>query len=111
MEGMQFFGFIDSKEWVQGTIQGAPLYKPEDAVKVCDSANVIFSMQAPLSRRQAKVRLEKMGVEWRVIDAGRILYEIDREAIFKHNDSYYRHLYNLLRMDAAVIEVCQRGRC
>lgn len=110
MEGTQFLGFIDSKEWAQGTIQGAPVYKPEDAVKVCDSANVILSMQAWLSRRQAKAQLEKMGVEWRVIDVGGVLFEIDRKAIFKHNDPYYRHFYNLLRNDAAVIEAFEKIR-
>lgn len=77
MAGTHFFGFIDGKEWVQGTIQGASVYKPEDAVKVCDSANVILSMQTGLFRRQAKEWIEKQAKEWRVIDAGRVLFEID----------------------------------
>lgn len=108
MAGTQFLGFIDSKEWEQGSVDGIPVYKLEDVVKVCDDANVILSMQALLSRKQAKLRLEKMGVEWKVIDVGSNLYEIDRQAIFKHKDPYYRHLYNLERTDTAVTEAFEK---
>ena len=110
MEGTQFLGFIDGKEWVQGTIQGAPVYKPEDAVKVCDSANVILSMQAGLFRRQAKEWIEKQTKEWKVIGAGRVLFEIDRENAFKHNDPYFKHLYNLICTDTIVIKAFEKIR-
>lgn len=110
MTGMQFLGFIDGKEWVQGTIQGVPVYKPEDAVKVCDSANVILSMQTGLFRRQAKEWIEKQARGWRIIDAGRILFEIDKENAFKHKDIYFKHLYNLICTDAIVIEALENIR-
>ncbi len=110
MAGRQFLGYIDGKEWVQGTIQGAPVYKPEDAMKVCDSANVILSMQTRLFRGQAKEWIEKQAKGWRVIDAGRVLFEIDRENAFKHNDPYFRHLYNLICTDTIVINAFEKIR-
>lgn len=108
MEGTRFLGFIDGKEWVQGTIQGAPVYKPEDAVKVCDSANVILSMQANFFRLQAKEWIEKQAKEWKVIDIGGVLFEIDRENAFKHNDPYFKHLYNLICTDTIVIKAIEK---
>lgn len=110
MEETQFLGFIDSKEWSQGTIQGARVYKPEDAVKVCDGANVILSMQTGLFRRQAKEWIEKQAKEWKVIDAGRVLFEIDRENAFKHNDPFFNHLYDLICADPIVIKAFEKIR-
>lgn len=110
MAGTQFLGFIDGKEWVQGTIQGVPVYKPEDAVKICDSANVILSMQTGLFRRQAREWIGKQAKEWRIIDAGRVLFEIDKENAFKHNDPYYKHLYNLICTDTIVINAFEKIR-
>lgn len=106
----QFLGFIDGKEWVQGTVDGVLVYKPEDAVKVCDSANVILSMQANVFRRQAKEWIEKQTKGWRIIDAGRILFEIDRENAFRHNDPYFKHLYNLIYTDKSVINAFDKIR-
>lgn len=110
MAGTRFLGFIDGKEWGRGTIQGIPVYKPEDAVKVCDSANVILSMQTGLFRRQAREWSKKQAKGWRIIDAGRILFEIDKENAFKHKDSYYKHRYNLICTDEIVINAFEKIR-
>lgn len=110
MAGTQFLGFIDGKEWVKGTIQGAPVYKPEDAVKVCDSANVILSMQTGFFRRQVREWIEKQDMEWKVIDAGNVLFEIDKENAFKHNDPYFKHLYNLICTDPIGIKAFEKIR-
>lgn len=110
MAETQFLDFIDGKEWVRGNVEGTPVYKPQDAVKVCGSANVILSMQTGLFRRQAKEWIEKQAKGWRVIDAGRVLFEIDKENAFKHKAPYFKHLYNLVCTDEIVINAFEKIR-
>ncbi len=89
-------GFIDNKEWHKGTICNLPVYQFEEAVKNYGKANIILSMESCVSRRQIKEQVSEKRSDWKVIDVGEILREIDREGLLGIDNPYYKYIYNLV---------------
>ena len=96
MAGVPVRGFIDNKEWHKGTIHNLPIFRFEEAVKNFGKANIILSMESCASRRQIKEQIAEKKSDWKIMDAGEILREVDSEGLLGIADPYYYYIYEIV---------------
>lgn len=98
MDEIPVSGFIDNREWNKGKIFDLPVYEFEDAIKKYGKATIILSMESCVSRLRIKEQIAKRK-DWKIIDVGEILREIDKETLLKVDNPYYKYIYDLVDTD------------
>lgn len=96
MQEIPVRGFIDNKEWPKEIIHNTPVYSFEEAVKLFEKANIILSMQSGVSRKQTREQITGSKLDWKILDAGAVLQEIDKEGLLDVKNPYYKFIYNLV---------------
>lgn len=96
MQEIPVRGFIDNKEWPKEIIHNTPVYSFEEAVKLFEKANIILSIQSGVSRKQTREQITGSKLDWKILDAGAVLQEIDKEGLLDVKNPYYKFIYNLV---------------